>query len=75
MGCLVWIGIFALAAVLTWLEGPRRSVGPLGDSRPCAPLIEHCLDISRGRASKRTNHATAEECKKISRLPPDVCGP
>ena len=57
------------------MEHPRRSVGPLGDSRPCASLIEHCFDISRGRAPKRPNYATAEECKKISRLPPDVCGP
>jgi hypothetical protein len=62
---LLCLASFALAGLLDWMNGHKPSLGPLGDERPLAPLVEHCWALSRERPPKIPNYATPEDCDKL----------
>ena len=64
-GCLGWLLLVAVIGVYVWLAGPPMNAGPLGDDRPCVPLVKYCYDVSRGRPTKNRNYATTEECERL----------
>ncbi|MBA2127430.1 hypothetical protein DLM45_14545 [Hyphomicrobium methylovorum] len=69
---IVSVALLLFAATLAsffWLRSPKKiSVGPLGDERPLASLLDHCYEIANGKEPSRKNYATQTECKTISKV-------
>lgn len=71
-GCLGFILVAAALMLLMWLTGAgKNAAGPLGDDRPCVPLIEYCYAMARGKQPERPNYATANECEEL--VQSDAC--